>query len=155
MAVDRWYLLRCFYHGFHPLSPFSSALLVHQLFFSPEYPHERMDAFARLMPSTESFRWAMKMTQPNFADARKVLLGCGGRLLIVGGEKDVMFPPRTAKKMGEEYNAALKRLVEEKKVDAGRYDVPVEIIERSGHHVQNDLYWKDAADVIAAWIEHV
>ena len=160
MAVDRWFIPRVFYHLLHPLSPLSSPFLVHQIFFSPEFPIERVHAFSALRPDTEAFRWATAMTKPNFVDARKVLLGCGGRLLVVGGERDLMFPPRTTKRMGEEYDAALKGLAKDKKVDARGQDgeaasVPVEIIQRSGHHVQNDLYWKDAADVIVAWLEHV
>ena len=153
VGQDPWFIPRLLWHGGHPRSALSSPALTHRVFFSPEFPRERVEAFGPLMCSTEAWRWPLFTVRRNYVDAKKVLLGCGGNVLVVGGERDVLFDVAQTRQMGTEYGVARRELVGEKKLeDDGSEEVPVRIIAKSGHHVQNDLYWEDAAREIERWL---
>ena len=158
-AADRWFFPRLLWHGLHPRSPLSSPELVHRLFFSPQFPMDRVRAFFPLLSDTEAWRWPVATVFRDYVDPTQVLQNCQRRMLVVGGERDILFDPAQTRRMGTEYSAALQALTEREKSELpgkpsrSSLGVPTEIITGAGHHVQNDLQWEDAAATIQKWLE--
>lgn len=151
--MDPWFLPRVYLRDwFHPRSPLSSTKLVHQAFFCPEFPVEEVRPFERLMSEYESYLWPVNIMY-RFVDAKRVLLACRGQLLVLAAERDRLMALPLMKRTSEEYKQAAKELAEDKKVSASEQAVQFKIVERSGHHLQNDLQWKDAAAKLLAWMD--
>lgn len=128
---------------------------MHSVFFSADFPLEQVPPFERLLAEYEAYLWALSLNG-RFVDTRRVLLACRGQVLIVGAEKDKLMNLRLMHQMATEYRKAAVDMDVDKKFDASGSSsrgIGEKTVGRSGHHVQNDLQWEDAAEMIHAWIE--
>ena len=125
-SLDPFFALRLYLRDLgHPRSPLSSTSLVHAAFFSPEFPEDEVKTFELLLTEYESYQWPMQMMW-RFVDRERVLQGVGGGYWY----EDVLL------RHGENMSGA---------------KVSFEVVKGSGHHVQNDAQWEDAASIIKAW----
>lgn len=84
-----------------------------------------------------------------FVDCKTVLQACQGKVLVVAGEKDKLMTESLMKRMADEYEAAAS------KGSRGKGNVAFGVVKGSGHHMQNDLMWEDAAGIVREWLEDV
>jgi len=173
--LDPWFALRFYIRDLcHPKSPLSSTTLVHRAFFCPSYPTEKVVEFERFMPDYESLMWPIGMMH-SFIKVKNVLMNILGwtqgrqRLLVVAGSEDKLMSVKQMRKMASQYRQALmnliqKRLITEKKdveaeeadeVESAANGVRFEIVNGSGHHIQNDLQWEVAADRILEFLNQL
>jgi hypothetical protein len=148
---------------------------VKRAFFSREYPADRVREFEVLMPEYESLVWPLGMMF-RFVDVTEVLKGIVGwkdkkqqRILVIAGEKDTLMGVELMRRMAADYRQRFITLaksfwrfhgVEEGASDlkAGSDDqcgVGFEVIQGSGHHIQNDLYWEECAERILVFIDQL
>ncbi|KAH8592069.1 Alpha/Beta hydrolase protein [Bisporella sp. PMI_857] len=167
---DPWFVPRYYIRDlWHPRSPLSSTTLVHGAFFSPEYPREQVSIFEKMLPAYESMLWPLQMMFPfvNIRNVLKNIVGWGNeskqrRLLVIAGEKDNLMGVRLMEKMAALYRITLGRIfsaAEGKEKDIRGHEtgtqVQFEVIEGSGHHVQNDLQWEVAAGKVLEFVEQL
>lgn len=97
--------------------------------------------------------------------------------MLIAAEKDVLVTPSLTARAAEDYRVERRKLVAEgvlKSVvgqerdtntrDAGEFidtdvglidGVDYRIILKSGHHIQNDMQWEEAANVIYDWLKNL
>lgn len=164
--MDPWFVPRYFIRDlWHPRSPLSSTSLVHKAFFSPSFPVDKVREFEKGMPEYESMLFPLGMMLP-FVNIRSVLgniVGWTGsnrsRLLVIAGEKDKLMGVSLMQKMASRYRNLMynffgpPRTLPLKVTD--RALVTFEVVEGSGHHIQNDLYWEDGAAKILKFLEQL
>jgi len=176
--LDPWFAPRFFIRDlWHPRSPLSSTTLVHRVFFCPSFPREKVREFERFMPDYESLTWPLGMMLP-FVKINNVLMNILGwtqdqqRLLVLTGSRDTIMSVKQMRQMALQYRQALVSLIGERLViekenakaeDASEEDclVGVEssasgvrfaVVEGSGHHLQNDLQWENAANQVLKFL---
>lgn len=179
--ADVWFLPRLYLRDWgHPRSPLSSTSLVHKIFFSKEYPTHLVALFEQYMAEYEALLWPMACMF-RYVTTRTILSSLvgsdGGRVLLIAGEKDILVTPSLIARAAEDYRVERRKLVAEgvlKRVnsdeqnvnntdvggsgdkDIGSMDgIEFKIIPKSGHHVQNDLQWEEAAQLIYDWLERL
>lgn len=166
--MDPWFVPRYYIRDFwHPRSPLSSTTLVHNAFFSPSFPREQVRGFEMQMPEYESMVWPLGQMFP-FVNVRGVLsniLGweSGGesRLLVVAGELDQLMGVKLMRDMARVYGCAVQKYLPvgsnvKSKENAEEDDrVGFEVVNASGHHLQNDLHWEEGAKKIQAFLEQL
>lgn len=59
--LDPWFPIRVLWDLYHPRSPLSSTRLIHQAFFSPTYPADKVRTFEAEMAPYESMLWPSEM----------------------------------------------------------------------------------------------
>lgn len=113
------------------------------------------------MPEYESMLFPLGMMFP-FVNIRRVLgniVGWTGsnnaRILVVAAEKDKLMGVSLMEKLAARYRYYFfaQRTLTLKEVD--RAPVTFEVVEGSGHHIQNDLYWEDGAGKILKFLEQL
>jgi pimeloyl-ACP methyl ester carboxylesterase len=168
MRVDPLFMLRLILQGYHPNSPLSHPALTKQAFFSEEVLDSYVEAFQRRLAPFESFLWPFGMMYP-FATPTGVLASVLGsskglKVLVMGGEKDIMTSPAVMRKLASRFREAVegkgsqkgeKKSEEEKSMDATRAGVRCAILEGAGHHLQNDAQWKGGARKLLEFYEQV
>jgi hypothetical protein len=148
---------------------------VHRAFFSPEYPVAEVKKFEKLMPEYESLVWLMGMMF-SFVDVENVMENIVGwsnerqeRISVIAGEKDTLMGIELMRQMAAEYRQAFinfaKNLWSGRSEDKGRdhviarrevqHGVQFEIIQSSGHHIQNDLHWDECARKILLFLDRL
>jgi hypothetical protein len=146
-----WFPIRLYLRDFfHPRSPLSSTSLVHTIFFSPDYPIAQVKPFEALLAEYESYLWPLAQIF-RFVDCKRVLNACQGKILVVAAEKDKLMTVPLMRKMADEYEVAKEKLNGEKPA----VEVGYAVVRGSGHHMQNDLMWEDAADIVRNWLEEI
>jgi len=149
------------------------------MFFSKEYPTNLVAVFEQFMAEYEALLWPMACMF-RYVTTRTILSSLvgwdGGRVLLIAGEKDVLVTPTLVARAAEDYRTERRKLVvertlkevnsEEQGVDTKSAGIPrsrdgdvgsidgidYSIISKSGHHVQNDMQWEEAAKVISNWL---
>lgn len=179
--LDPWFAPRfCLRDLWHPRSPLSSTSLIHRAFFCSSFPMERIGDFEGFMPEYESLTWPLGMIFP-FVSVKKVLMNIVGwhqgrqRLLVVAGEKDMLMGVSLMRQMATQYRrnfvTSVRRLLlkDEKELDSDETDdlniqegvessvngVRFVVIKGSGHHLQNDVQWKDCAGQVLGFLDHL
>jgi hypothetical protein len=156
--LDPWFMIRMLRDWYHPRSPLSSTALVHAAFFSPKFPDSQVKLFEQIMSPTESFLWPLSMMW-RFVDNKRVLSGCGLRLLLLAAEKDKLMTLPIMQRNAAEYAASLEEMkqdsfiLEETRNISIKGKVTFKIVQGSGHHLMNDLQWMDAARSFEDWLE--
>ncbi|KAF4556254.1 Hypothetical protein D9617_1g081300 [Elsinoe fawcettii] len=157
--ADPWFPVRVYYHLFHSRSPLSSTALVKNAFFCDEYPIDKVPAFERLMSPFESLIWPSSMMS-RFVSIKKILSNVAVSLdrpaiLVVAAEKSRLMGPTMMSQVAGEYAIGVwDALVEQnKEVSAGQVArvVSYEVVKGAGHHLQNDIQWRDGAEKLAAF----
>ncbi|MBL8132763.1 MAG: alpha/beta fold hydrolase [Anaerolineae bacterium] len=101
-------------------------------FFSPELPEEQLrHTFVKLR--SESFRAYLELLFVKRLKTEAVRER-GTPTLIVGGERDRLFPPPTMEKLSQSLGADLR------------------IIPQTAHDIMLEARWQDAADAIIDWL---
>jgi pimeloyl-ACP methyl ester carboxylesterase len=172
--LDPWFVPRLYFRDmWHPRSPLSSTSLVHRAFFSPEYPVGEVKKFEVLMPEYESLVWPLGMMF-SFVNVGNVLKSVVGwrderqaRVLIIAGEKDTLMGVGLMRKMAADYRqqfisfakslwgARFMETSETKPESGDQQGVGFEVIQGSGHHIQNDLHWEECAQKILAFVDQL
>lgn len=120
-----------------------------------------MKKFEKGMPEYESMLFPLGMMFP-FVDIPRVLgnirgWACsnGSRVLVVAGEKDKLMGGSLMERLAGLYRKSffVERTMKLEEI----HQVPVtfEVVEGSGHHIQNDLYWEDGARKILKFLEQL
>ncbi|KAF2219944.1 Alpha/Beta hydrolase protein [Elsinoe ampelina] len=155
--ADPWFPIRIYWHLFHARSPLSSTALVKNAFFCDEYPIEKIPALEKLMAPYESMLWPSSMFW-RFISIRKVLGNVNvavGRpsVLVMAAEKSRLMDPAMMRRAADEYAMGIRDVLleEDKEVSASQVaqTVSYELIRGAGHHLQNDLQWRDGAEKMA------
>ncbi|KAF8603364.1 alpha/beta-hydrolase [Ceratobasidium sp. AG-I] len=116
--LDPWFPIRLLKHFYHPRSPLSSTRLVHQAFFSPTYPIEKVRTFESAMPPYESLSWPIGMMFP-FVSCARVLMNLFASfpsplplftpkpspLLVIAGQQDTLMGVPLMRRMAHMYAA--------------------------------------------------
>ncbi|MCI4677871.1 alpha/beta hydrolase [Rhodoblastus acidophilus] len=110
-------------------SLFATPDLCREFFFSLATPDEEIVRFMQ-RANDESHRALIDLIFPNFVDPGKIRTP----LLVLGGEKDIVFPPRDVLETARRYNAAAK------------------ILPGLPHAMMLDVLWREAADAIADFL---
>jgi pimeloyl-ACP methyl ester carboxylesterase len=108
---------------------FDTPELCREFFFSAATPEPDIVRFMGKM-NEESYRALFDMTLPNLAGPGKVTTP----VLVLGGEKDVVIPPRDAQ------------------ATARRYQTQASILPGLPHAMMLDARWRGAADGIEQWL---
>lgn len=143
-------------HFGHPRSPLSTPELVKQAFFCKEFPLDQVENFALNMSPYESLLWPLAIMFRGYISLHRVLLHCSFRILVLAGSEDVLMRPEFMERTAAEYMVALGECERDGLREEGeRGRVDFEVVEGSGHHVMNDLQWKDAVGVLVEWLETI
>jgi pimeloyl-ACP methyl ester carboxylesterase len=127
------------------------------------------------MPEYESLVWPLGMMF-NFVDVQKVLNNIVGwkdasqeRVLIIAGEKDTLMSVDLMRRMAADYSqhfvafAKRPQKIQVENIDSDEMKlmcgdqkgVGFEVINGSGHHIQNDLHWEECARKILAFLQQL
>jgi pimeloyl-ACP methyl ester carboxylesterase len=166
--IDWTMPLRALVHLQHPRSPLSTTTLVHNAFFSKGCPRERVKKFEYWMADLESMRWPLaalggwqglsggSWLKPE--DIVRNMTGCNvgnDEILVILGTEDHIICG-THERTVMELEAAVRRLrnsSEHSKLPG--QGVKLVEIPDTGHHLQNDLKWDDAARAVATFLERL
>ena len=185
LKTDPWIPLRNLVHFEHPTSPLSTDRLVHQAFFGRKYPKENVPEFRRWMPAYESMGWALGMVgefwawwngNPKWLDVQDVIAnlakptdhGQHHQVCIIVGAEDMTINVDMCRLQAAQYRQALKVHLAKSAEPAARRIPAIEgaevesfggvqlaVIEGAGHHAQNDVQSKIAAEVLLRFLERV
>jgi pimeloyl-ACP methyl ester carboxylesterase len=108
---------------------FASPGLCREFFFSASMPDAEIIGAMR-SASDESLRALFDMSLPHFLNPARVKTP----IHVIGGEKDVVIPPRDVEETARRYQTEARVLA----------DVP--------HAMMLDLHWRKAADAVADWL---
>ncbi|KAF4983105.1 hypothetical protein FDECE_17374 [Fusarium decemcellulare] len=140
--LDPWFTIRLPFHLWHTNSPLSHPKLTQRAFFGDKFPLSAVIPFQRRMNRYESYLWPFSMMY-SFASASSILQrihnsgASGEKVLVMAGRQDkLMTVPVTEK------TAAFYREAGTEKGDGVRLC----FVEGAGHHLQNDVQWKDGAE---------
>ena len=173
---DPFTLVRGWLQFGHPRSPLASTKLVHKAFFSKEYPEHQVKEFEKAMPHYESLIWPSQMMFGRFVDVEDVLAEMTAKhVLVIAADEDRLVGVQGQRQMAREYASALHVENMEKEF-TNMHDVRIEakgtvlqgekhgrasgslqlnLIRRSGHHLQNDVHRDKAAEVFRKWADSV
>ncbi|GAP83912.1 putative alpha beta hydrolase fold protein [Rosellinia necatrix] len=173
--LDPWFTIRMMFHGLHSNSPLSHPFLVRRVFFSDDYPDEKLADFQGRMNRYESFLWPCGMVF-RFADPKRVLRnitgwGTGNRVLIMAGTEEKLMTRPVQEKAAETYRAAFSGLVRdaileakdeavqdlpgEGGLDNAGHGVELAYVPGAGHHLQNDTMWEIGAEKLLAFLRRL
>lgn len=183
LKTDPWFPLRNLVHFQHPTSPLSSDRLVHQAFFGHEYPMEKVPEFRRRMPAYESMGWPLGMFgefwawwkgNPKWLDIKEIIANLveptdddQHQVCIIVGSEDMMIDIDMCRLQAAQYRQALEERQGKGLGDRSRIQsvegaevesfggVALAVIQDAGHHVQNDVQSKVAAEVLLLFLERV
>jgi len=165
MSKDPFLMIRMILQGYHPNSPLSHPALTKQAFFCEKVSDSYVEAFHRRLSPFESFLWPFGMLLPFATPARIVgsVVGSakGLKILVMGGERDIMTTPDVMRKLASRLREAIegrssrKQTDGEKSMDATTAGVRCVFVEGAGHHLQNDVQWKDGARKLFEFYERV
>jgi hypothetical protein len=104
LVADLGLLPRVLWHGGDTMSPLSSPQLVRRVFFGPQFPEERLNAFFEYnLNHEESSTWPLQMmgrfVQPMIVRSKIP----DGRVFWVAAEHDVLVDPVITKGAAAEY----------------------------------------------------
>ena len=174
--LDPWFAPRFYFRDlWHPRSPLSSTSLVHRAFFSPEYPVAEVKKFENLMPEYESLVWPLGMMFKfiNVGNVLKSIVGWKNktqeRIFVIAGEKDTLMGVDLMRTMAADYRQQFisfakniwgsqsqeNSLTDLKEPGDDQQGVGFEVIRGSGHHIQNDLHWGEAARKILVFLDQL
>ena len=141
--LDPWFTLRMLFHLWHPNSPLSHPALTRRAFFGSAFPDDRVLPFQRQLCRYESFWWPLTMMRP-FATANAVLGGIDSaavaKVLVMAGDEDALMAPEVTLHTAAFYRSA-----------SNDDNVRVEFVKGAGHHLQNDVQWREGADRLLDW----
>jgi pimeloyl-ACP methyl ester carboxylesterase len=163
---------------FHPRAMLLTTVQVRRIFFSPQYPDDKLEEFIQYLAESDSIVWAIGMIR-KFVDFRRVVQrgvdGWGGdkldgeRILIMAGELDILMDSRMIHRLAKHYRKAVRGSVDEK-VDRVTGDVErsqeaytedrgdgvrMVVVKGAGHHVQNDLQWEVGAQRVVDFLQQL
>ncbi len=153
----------------HPRAALCTTTLVRNAFFGPDCPYERVKEFEKWMAPYESLGWpagtigSLKSGSNVWLDAGKIVRNITSRdssrdrVLILLGSEDKMMQG-TQERMVIEYAAAIEKLRRDENVgEVEPASTGVRLIEvsRAGHHLQNDVQWKEGAEALLDFIKQV
>ncbi|EEU42433.1 uncharacterized protein NECHADRAFT_68995 [Fusarium vanettenii 77-13-4] len=139
--LDPWFTIRLMLHGWHSNSPLSHPKLTQRAFFGDRFPLSSVIPFQRRMNRYESYLWPFSMMQP-FAKGSSILRqirndgSSGEKVLVMAGTQDKLMTPKVTEETAEFYRAA---------AGEKREGVRVSFVDGAGHHLQNDVQWKESA----------
>jgi hypothetical protein len=146
---------------------------VHKAFFSPEFPTIEVRKFEKLLPEYESMAWpiGMMFSFINVTTVLKNIVGWkgenGDRILVIAGEKDKLMGVTLMQRLAADYRLAFTKSIGALLVSDSKSEIETDkakdrsngvafgVVERSGHHIQNDLYWENSAQQILEFVEHL
>lgn len=161
LKADPWFPIRVYWHLLHPRSPLSSSNLVKNAFFCDEYPIERVSAFEKLMSTFESLIWPSSMMS-RFVSVKKILQHVSVYLdrpavLIMAAEKSRLMGVPMMRSMADEYAVGVRDILLQQGEDASSSQVAqavsFEVVSGVGHHLQNDLNWREGAEKLAKFYQ--
>ncbi|KAI3323852.1 alpha/beta-hydrolase [Xylariaceae sp. AK1471] len=173
--LDPWFTIRLLFHGWHSNSPLSHPFLVKQVFFSKDYPEDKLAEFQSHLSRYESFLWPLGMTF-RFVNPKKVMqniMGWGNsnRMLIMAGTEEKLMTRPIQEKIAETYRTAFSELVQEKKLEAkdeavcplqgeggldnSGHGVELAWVLGAAHHLQNDTAWIIGAEKLVAFLRRL
>ncbi|PSK53993.1 Actin-related protein 2 [Elsinoe australis] len=161
LKADQWFPIRVYWHLLHPRSPLSSSSLVKNAFFCDEYPIERVSAFEKLMSPFESLIWPSSIMS-RFVSVKKILQHVSVFLdrpavLIMAAEKSRLMGVPMMRSMADEYAVGVRDILLQQGEDASSSQVAqavsFEVVSRVGHHLQNDLNWREGAEKLAKFYQ--
>lgn len=141
MSMDPWFVVRMYLRDWgHPRSPLSSTQLVRNAFFSKECDTGVVEECERGLAEYESLIWPLSLMR-RFVDVRRVLDGCLGKLLVLAAEEDRLMGLKDMRRMVAEYRRV------------GFGEVEWACLEGSGHSLQMDVKWREAASILESWLQ--
>lgn len=176
--MDPWFVIRNLLHLQHPRSPLSSDTLVHNAFFGPATPRDKVRVFAQQMPNYESLAWPIGMMK-RFTDVRNILRNLQGwrsslssRVMVMAGSEDKLMGVQLMRDVAYEYREGIEQLGGEKFLDPTELPqtslrlnqnvkqdtetaVTMVVVEGAGHHLQNDAQADDAAEAVRKFLEQL
>ena len=176
--VDPLVVPRVLFHGLHPRAMLLTTTHVRRLFFSPQFPDDKLEEFTKCLAESESWAWQLGMML-KFIDfnrvVRRSIVGWGSgktdgeRILMLGGEGDVLMDVAMMHRLARRYRKTVRD--SEGAQEIGRagevgYDtetytedredgVRVVILKGAGHHFQNDLQWEVGAQRIVDFLQQL
>ena len=181
IRMDPLFLPRFLLYRLHPRALLPTTVHVRRLFFSPQYPNDKLEDFNQYLAESESMVWVLGMI-PKFADfqivVQRSIIGLGGsepkgeRILILVGEHDVLMDVQMMRRLAMRYRDAVKQSIGENgeshvgsdganQADTEAYTenrgdgVRTVVVKGAGHHVQNDLQWEVGAQRVADFLQQL
>ena len=146
---------------------------MHRAFFSEAFPRSEVQKFERMLPAYESMIWPLGQMLP-FANIGNILRNILGwredvsktRLLVMAGREDKLMDVPMMRRLAALYRGGISRIFPEvfptenksskvSDVTSGTTGVDLVVVEGSGHHLQNDLHWQDAASQFLNFLDQL
>jgi len=123
-----------------------------------------------MLPAYESMLWPLGQMLPfaNMGNIIRNILGwkenvSKSRLLVMAGSNDRLMDVPMMQKLSALYRGALQKgfprtediSVETRKQYMGSTGVEFVVIQDSGHHLQNDLHWEEAASQLSNFLNQL
>lgn len=140
--LDPWFTIRMLFHAGHSNSPLSHPILTRQAFFGDAFPLSAVIPFQQHLNRYESFLWPFSMMYP-FSSATNILRHIhnegesGEKVLILTGSQDKLMDKLVTERTVTWYRDA---------ATGRREGARLNFVEGAGHHLQNDVQWKDGAE---------
>ena len=162
-AFDPWVYLRGFFQLQHPKSSLSTLELMHNAFFGPDQPLEDTAEFMKWSADYEALGWPFgalgtrKNGIPSWLNPDDVVkqISPGNdendKILILQGSEDVLMTD-SHERMLKEYSQACRQV---SRTEGKPYGARRVVIQRGGHHIQNDFQWREAAGVLLDWLKQI
>jgi len=122
-----------------------------------------------MLPAYESMLWPLSQMLP-FANIGKIIRNVLGwkedisksRILVMAGGEDPLMDVPMMRKLSALYRVELRKAFpvtqakfSEKEGNLEFQGVDFAVIENSGHHLQNDLHWEDAATKLLGFLNQL
>jgi pimeloyl-ACP methyl ester carboxylesterase len=182
IRVDPYLVPRNLLYGLHPRAMLLTTAHVRRVFFSRQYPDDKLEDFTRYFSESDSMVGLIGMI-PKFVDfqtvvQRGIVWLAGGkpdgeRILIIVGEHDVLMDVPLMHQLAKRYRDAVRGSMGEEQVDrvscAVGYEAGLEeaytenredgvrmvVVKGAGHYVQNDLQWEVGAQRVADFLQQL
>lgn len=153
---DPWFSFRMIFHLWHPNSPLSHPGLTRRAFFSEAYPERNLITFQQHTNRYEAFWWPLTMLRP-FSPASAILKQIHNtgteRVMVMAGTGDRMMTPDVTRQTAAFYREASEgRTAEDEDVKDG---VRLAFVQGAGHHLQNDVPWRDGAEKLLKFYKNI
>ncbi|KAK4190292.1 putative Abhydrolase domain-containing protein [Podospora australis] len=167
--LDPFFNIRMIFHGWHPNSPLSHPALTKRVFFSDQFPADKLLAFQKQANRYESFLWPVGMMR-SFANPANILSqitsyysGSSNRqsiLVLAGGGDKIMTPTvmedlagmyRKAYYSGTKIQGEVSEVSSLDGKDTIGQGVRLCFVPGAGHHLQNDVGWEIGAEKLMAF----
>jgi pimeloyl-ACP methyl ester carboxylesterase len=162
--LDRPVYIRGFLQAQHPKSNLSTVRLAQRAFFGPDKLRDEVAEFMKWSADYEAIQWPFAsfgrkkngiyhwLAPEDIVNSISSWKTNAERILVLQGSADVLMEG-TQDRMVREYRDACRKVMDSEANQAS--GVRSVLIQRGGHHIQNDVQWREGAAALLDWLRQV